>query len=51
LAEPELAAVFGEAEGLGGAEEAELPVDVVAVTVCAVEEAVVSAVGARAERT
>ena len=40
-----------EAEGLGAAEEAELPEDVVAVTVPVLEEPVVSAVGAKAERT
>jgi hypothetical protein len=51
LAEPELAAVFGEAEGLGGAVEAELPEAVVAVIVWVLEEPVVSAVGAKAERT
>jgi len=44
LAEPELTAVLGTAEGLGAAEEAELPEDVVAVTVCVPEEPVVSAV-------
>ena len=41
LAEPELARVFGEAEGLGAAEEAEFPEAVVAVTVCVPEEPVV----------
>jgi len=51
LAEPELARVFGEAEGLGAAEEAELPEDVVAVTVPVPDEPVVNAVEARAERT
>jgi hypothetical protein len=51
LAEPELAAVFGEAEGLDGAEEAEFPEDVVAVIVWVLEAPVVSAVGAKAERT
>jgi len=51
FAEPELVAVFGDADGLGAAVEAELPVEVVAVTVCVVEEPVVSDVGAKADRT
>jgi hypothetical protein len=51
LAEPELARVFGEAEGLGEAEDAELPEDVVAVIVWVPEAPVVSAVEASAERT
>jgi hypothetical protein len=49
LAEPELAAVLGEADGLGEADDAELPPAVVAVTVP--EDPVVSAVEANAERT
>jgi hypothetical protein len=49
LGEPELAAVFGAADGLGAAVEAELPEAVVAVIVP--EDPVVSAVGANAERT
>jgi hypothetical protein len=51
LAEPELAEVFGEAVGLGAAVEAELPEAVVAVIVWVLEAPVVSAVGAKAERT
>jgi hypothetical protein len=51
FAEPELAEVFGEAVGLGEAVEAELPEAVVAVIVWVLEEPVVSAVGAKAERT
>src|SRR5271157_2434362 len=51
LAEPEPVVVLGVAEGLGEAAEAELPEDVVAVTVWLVEEPVVSAEEARAERT
>jgi hypothetical protein len=50
LDEPELLAVFGAADGLGAADDAELPEAVVAVTV-PVPELVVSAVGAKAERT
>ena len=51
LADPELVAVFGEAEGLGEAEEAELPEAVVDVIVPEVEEVVVSDVGANADLT
>jgi hypothetical protein len=50
FADPELALVFGEAEGLAPADDAELPDAVVAVTVC-VLVVVVSAVGASADRT
>jgi len=51
LAEPELIERFGDAEGLGAAVDAELPEAVVEVTVCVLEEPVVSAVEAKPERT